>query len=455
MSRRFPEGFLFGAATSAYQIEGSPLADGAGPSNWHRFSHTPGHVVNDETGDVACDHYRRWRDDIALMRELGLSAYRFSISWSRVLPDGTGRVNQKGLDFYRQLVDELVKAGIAPMATLYHWDLPAALDDRGGWLNRDIAGWFADYAEVCYRALDGGVAMWATLNEPWVVVDAGYLNGVHAPGHRNWFEAPIAAHNLLRAHASAVRAYRGSGKKQIGLVVNLEPKYPASDREEDGAALRRADAYMNRQYLDPLFFGSYPHELPEMFGEAWPSFPSADSDLLREPFDFLGINYYKRAITAFDPSVPLERARRLSDPQRTHTTLEWEVFPQGLTDILVWVAERYGKVAGRGSQVAGGLPLYVTENGAAFYDPPVARDGVVDDPLRIAYYRDHLHAVLDAIQRGADVRGYFAWSLLDNFEWSAGYSKRFGLIHVDYATQKRTIKNSGRFYADVSRQRGL
>src|SRR6185436_17522092 len=280
---RFPDPFVWGAATASYQIEGSPLADGAGPSIWHRFSHTPGRTVNGDTGDVACDHYRRYVGDVALMRELGLNAYRFSISWSRVLPDGTGRVNERGFDFYRRLVDELRNNGICSMVTLYHWDLPAALDDRGGWLNRDVADWFAEYASVMYRALDGGVEWWATLNEPWVVTDGGYLHGALAPGHRSLFETPIASHNLLRAHGRAVQAYRADGKHAIGLVVNLEPKVPASDSEEDLAALRRADAYMNRQYLDPLFRGAYPEEMAEMFGEAWPEFPAADFAEIRTP----------------------------------------------------------------------------------------------------------------------------------------------------------------------------
>ena len=440
--RAFPADFLFGASTSAYQIEGSPLADGAGPSIWHRYSHTPGYTHNGETGDVACDHYRRWKDDVALMRELGLQSYRFSISWSRILPDGTGPVNERGLDFYRRLVDALLEAGIQPNATLYHWDLPAALDDRGGWLNRDVSWWFADYAQTVFRALDDRVAMWATLNEPWVTSDGGYLHGVLAPGHRNHFEAPLAAHNQLRAHAAAVQAYRTFGTKPIGIVVNLEPKYAASDSAEDAAAVRRADAYMNRQYLDPIFFGEYPPEMQEMFGEAWPHFWDASD--LRVPIDFLGINYYKRGITKHDDSVPIERATRVDNPRGTVTTLNWEVFPQGLTDILLWVTERYGR-----------MPLYVMENGAAFYDPPVATNGRIDDPLRVDYLRDHLHAVLDAADRGADMRGYFVWSLLDNYEWSAGFAKRFGIVHVDYGTQARTIKQSGRFYADVIRGRSV
>ncbi|MBK5260163.1 MAG: beta-glucosidase [Thermoanaerobaculia bacterium] len=435
----FPRHFLWGAATSAYQVEGSPLADGAGVSNWHRFTHQPGNVANNDTGDIACDHYRRWRDDIALMRELNLNAYRFSISWSRILPDGTGQVNQAGIDFYSRLVDALLEAKIKPMVTLYHWDLPAALDDRGGWVNRDIANWFADYATIMFRALGDRIPMWATLNEPWVVVDAGYVHGVHAPGHRSNYEAPRVTHNLFRAHGEAVKAYRAIGKRQIGIVLNLEPKYPASNDPDDIIATKRADAYMNRQYADPLFRGSYPEEMHEIFGEAWPSFPSDDFELIRQPIDFLGVNYYTRGLTKNDPSVRIEKALRVKNPSATYTTTDCEVYPQGLTDILVWASERSG------------LPVYVTENGSAFYDPPVAVGGHVEDPHRVAYLRSHLSAVQAAIAQGADIRGYFAWSLLDNFEWGAGFSKRFGLVHVNYATQERTIKDSGRVYAEIAK----
>jgi beta-glucosidase len=435
---RFPPGFLWGAATAAYQIEGSPLADGAGASIWHRFSHTPGRTVNGDTGDVACDHYRRYAEDVAIMHGLGLKSYRFSISWSRILAEGTGRVNERGLDFYRRLVDELVKNGIRPMATLYHWDLPAALDDRGGWLNRDVADWFADYANVAFRALDYGVEFWATLNEPWVVTDGGYLHGPLAPGHRNLFEAPIASHNLLRAHGRAVEAYRAGGKHAIGIVVNLEPKDPASDSEDDRAALQRADAYMNRYYLDAILRTAYPDELPEMFGEAWPSFPSGDLDAIAQPVDFVGINYYKRGVTACDPNTIVERATRVRVPNAIYTETDWEVHAPSLTKILLWFRDRYGKT-----------PVYITENGAAFYDPPVALNGVVDDPLRVHYLREHIAAMATAMQTGVDVRGYYVWSLLDNLEWSLGYTKRFGIVHVDFATQKRTLKKSAEFYREV------
>lgn len=441
-SRVFPKGFLWGAATAAHQIEGSPLADGAGPSIWTRFAHTPGMVLNDDTGDVACDHYRLWKDDVRLMRELGLQAYRFSVSWSRILPDGTGRVNQPGLDFYSRLVDELLANGIEPLLTLYHWDMPAALDDRGGWLNRDCADWFADYGNVLYRALDGRVKKWVTLNEPWVITDGGYLHGALAPGHRSRYEAPIASHNLMRAHAAAVQAYRTEGKHEIGLVVNLEPKYAASDLAEDIAAAARADAYMNRQYLDPALLGNYPDELREIFGDAWPEWPAEDFALIKQPLDFIGVNYYTRNVTEARVSYPLN-AGHVKQPLSTYTETHWEVFPQGLSDTLKWVKQRYGDI-----------PMYITENGAAFFDPPVAEGGRIRDPLRIDYLQKHLSAVHDAIEAGCDIRGYMVWSLLDNMEWSLGYSKRFGVVHVNYATQERTPKDSARWYSEVIASNG-
>lgn len=440
--RVFPEGFLWGAATAAHQIEGSPLADGAGPSIWTRFAHTPGMTLNGDTGDVACDHYRRWKDDVALMKRLGLQAYRFSVSWSRILPEGTGRVNQAGLDFYSRLVDELLANGIEPLLTLYHWDMPAALDDRGGWLNRDCADWFAEYGSVLYRALDGRVKKWVTLNEPWVITDGGYLHGALAPGHRSRFEAPIASHNLMRAHGAAVQAYRAIGQHEIGLVVNIEPKYAATESAADAAAVKRAHAYMNEQYLDPALLGSYPPELREIFGEAWPEWPAEDYALIQQKLDFVGINYYTRSVTKDAVSYPLNTGV-VRQPSGTYTETGWEVFPQGLTDTLTWFKQRYGDI-----------PMYVTENGAAFFDPPVAEPDAsgerrVRDPLRMDYLQKHISAIHDAIQAGCDIRGYMVWSLLDNLEWSLGYSKRFGVVHVNYATQDRTPKDSAKWYSKV------
>ena len=443
LDRRFPAGFLWGAATSAYQVEGEPLADGAGPSIWHRFTHTPGATESGDTGDVACDHYRRYEGDVGLMEKLGLTAYRFSVGWSRVLPSGRGQVNHPGLAFYDRLVDRLLERKIAPAVTLYHWDLPAALDDLGGWLNRDIAGWFADYAAVVTRKLGDRVALWATINEPWVVSDAGYLHGTHAPGHASVAEAPLASHNLLRAHGAGLQAIRAETGRPAGLVVNLEPKHPASDRPADLAATRRADAYMNRQFLDPVFLGRYPEEMAEIYGADWPVFPEADFALISQPLDYLGVNYYTRGVMRNDPDELPLRASKLRQDGALHTTLDWEVYPAALTEVLVWVSNRYGP-----------LPLYITENGAAFEDPPEAETDPLPDPLRVRYLEDHLRAAREALRQGVDLRGYFAWSLLDNFEWGAGYSPRFGLYHVNFVTQQRTPKASARFYADVISSHG-
>ncbi len=442
--KTFPEGFVWGAATSAYQIEGSPLADGAGASIWHRFTHTSGATELGHTGDVACDHYRRWESDVELMGELGLHSYRFSLSWGRLLPEGRGRVNEKGLDFYRRLVDRLLERGIRPNVTLYHWDLPAALDDEGGWLHPDSPEWFADYAQVAFDAFADRVPMWATLNEPWVSVDGGYLHGVHAPGRKGVANAATAARHLLLAHGAAVERYRACGAKHaIGIVVNLEPKDAASDRPEDVAATARAHTYFNEQYCDPLLLGRVPAGLAEIYGDGWRDWTPAELARVSAKLDFLGINYYTRALTRFEPAnAPVCDARVLPEGALRMTT-GWEFFPEGLTRTLCWVKERYGD-----------LPLYVTENGGAFADPPTAQDGRVDDPLRVRCYRENLRACLAAIERGVDLRGYYAWSLMDNLEWSAGFSQRFGLVHVDFDTQVRTIKESGRFYRDVIRTNG-
>ncbi len=441
-SFQFPRGFLWGAATSAYQVEGSPLADGAGPSIWHRFAHVPGNVHGGDTGDIASDHYRRYKDDVKLMRELGLQAYRFSIAWARVLPEGRGKINRAGLDFYERLVDTLLENGIQPLVTLYHWDLPAALDDRGGWLNPDIAHWFADYASVLYRALDGRVKQWATLNEPWVITDCGYLNGTHAPGHHAAAEVPIASHHLLRAHGTAVQAYRAEGRHDVGIVVNIEPKYAASDGALDRAAVQRADAYMNRQYLDPIFLGKYPDELREIFGAAWQEWPDEDFKLIRQPIDFLGVNYYTRSVTRHDDGAALLKASAVRQ-DALYSATDWEVFPQGLTDTLMWVRDRYDNP-----------PVFITENGSAFGDPETVEGGTLDDPLRVDYLKQHLRALHGAIAQGCDVRGYMAWSLLDNLEWAHGFSKRFGIVHVDFATQERTCKASARLYAQIIASNG-
>jgi beta-glucosidase len=438
----FPPDFVWGAATSAYQIEGSPLADGAGASIWDRFAHTPGKIPNGDTGDVACDHYRRVADDVDLMRELGIRAYRFSIAWSRVLPSGTGAVNARGLDFYRRLVDLLLERGIAPYVTLYHWDLPAALEDRGGWANRDSAQWFADYARIMFRALGDRVPSWATLNEPWVVFDNGYVSGLHAPGRTDWAEAGKVSLNLLRAHGAAVAAFRAESKQQIGFVVNLVPVEPSTDSELERNAATRMDAYLNRQFLDPVFFGKYPAEIREMFGPSWPDIDEENAGLIQQPIDFVGVNYYLRLHVADDDAAGPPRARVVEVSGRPRTTTGWEIYPPGLTATLKWIRDRYGNV-----------PQFVTENGAAMPDSP-APNGAVEDTDRVEYIRDHLRAARLAIDDGVNLQGYFVWSLFDNFEWHSGYSQRFGIVRVDYGTQQRTPKSSARFYAKVIRSNG-
>jgi beta-glucosidase len=438
----FPIGFVWGAATSAYQIEGSPLADGAGESIWHRFAHTPGRVFGDQNADVACDHYRRFLDDIALMREIGIRAYRFSISWSRVLPEGTGRVNSAGLDFYKRLVDALVANDIQPSATLYHWDLPQALEDRGGWASADSAKWFAEYANVMFGALDDRVPMWATLNEPWVIVHEGYVMGNHAPGRRDWREAVAVSKNLLKAHGAVVEAYRARGKHKIGLVVNLVPIHAATESVSDHQAAQRWDAYFNRQFLDPALLGTQPQEMADLYGDAWTDWTSDELKQVSQPIDFVGINYYLRLVAADDPTGGPPRARAVRQPNSDHTAMDWEVYPQGLTATLRWLDQRYGKV-----------PLYITENGAAI-DDVVELNGRVDDVRRVEYLDSHLRAAKEAIGTGVDLRGYFVWSLLDNFEWQSGFSKRFGIMRVDFETQQRVPKASAQFYSDVIRTNG-
>ncbi|MEI6414755.1 MAG: GH1 family beta-glucosidase [Pseudomonadota bacterium] len=439
----FPKDFQWGAATSAFQVEGSPRADGAGENIWERFCREPGRIFNGDTAEVACDHYRRFSEDIAWMRKIGLTAYRFSIAWARVMPNGTGRINQKGLDFYRRLVDELREAGIEPFATLYHWDLPAVLQDRGGWPAPDAPQWFAEYASAVFRALDGPVRYWMTLNEPWVVVDAGYLHGVHAPGRRSPREAALAAHHLLRAHADAVAVYRQEGRHQIGLVVNLEPQYPASETPADQAAARRAHAYLNRWFLDPVFLGRYPSAFPAMFGDAWPDFSPEDLASFRNPGDFLGINYYSCGRMRDAPGTLPPQAHPVKPRDRAYTAMDWEIYPQGLTDTLIWVKRRYGDI-----------PIYITENGAAFEEPDQVTDTLMDT-ARMDYLRAHLCALRVALAQGVDIRGYFAWSLFDNFEWGLGFSKRFGLIHVDRRHQHRTPKASAGYLSRIIASHGM
>ena len=435
-SLRFPPDFAWGVATSSYQIEGATGADGRGPSIWDTFSATPGKVAGGGTGEVACDHYHRWQGDIELLSELGVGAYRFSIAWPRVIPQGTGAVEQRGLDFYDRLVDALLERGIAPHATLYHWDLPQPLQDAGGWPERDIVDAFVAYADVVTARLGDRVAAYATLNEPWCSAFLGYSVGQHAPGLSDPALGLQAAHHLLLAHGSALPVMRANAPgAQHGIVLNLIPAYPASDAPEDAAAARRFEGFFNRWYLDPILRGRYPEDVWDGYGDIVPEVHEGDLARIAAPIDFLGVNYYSRAIIAHEPSGSWPSFTQVAF-DTPPTDMGWEVYPQGLTDLLLSVQRDYAPPA-----------MYVTENGAAY--PDTVRAGMVDDPLRVAYLERHIAALSDAIAQGADVRGYFAWSLMDNFEWQHGYGMRFGLVHVDYETQVRTPKRSAAWYADL------
>jgi beta-glucosidase len=437
--RRFPEGFLWGTATASYQIEGAVDEDGRGKSIWDTFSHTPGKIYRGDTGDVACDHYHRFRDDVALMKELNLNAYRFSVAWPRVLPEGDGPVNEKGVDFYSALVDELLDAGIRPFVTLFHWDLPEALQTKGGFANRDIVEAFARYAEVLRDRIGDRVKDWITLNEPSVYSFMGHVLGVHAPGVTDPPTAAAVAHHLLLAHGRALEVLRDDRSAKVGTTLNLTAVEPASEDDEDLAGARYADALYNRAFLDPIFGRGYPAEMIEVF----PPLPVHDGDLeaIAAPLDFLGINYYTRLIARGSKSSPMKFDPVPGDGPKT--AMQWEVYPKGLTDVLLRVWKDYGPPI-----------MYVTENGAAYDDDP-PQLGEVADPERADYIEAHLGAVADAIDAGAPVGGYFCWSLMDNFEWSFGYSKRFGLIYVDYSTQERVVKGSGRFYSKVAADNAL
>ncbi len=434
----FPDGFLWGAATAAYQIEGAWDEEGRGKSIWDVFSHQPGRTVNGDTGDVACDHYHRFEEDVALMKALGLGAYRFSVSWSRVLPDGTGRVNERGLDFYRRLVDALLGAGIVPALTLYHWDLPQALQERGGWQNRETVDAFVVYAEVVAEALADCVPLWITHNEPSLHAIVGHALGVYAPGIADLKTSLRVAHHLLLSHGLAVRALRAAGAPKVGITLVLEPAEPATDEPTDVEAAARYDEYLNGWYLDPLFRRRYPERVWRWFEERGlaPSVEPGELEAIAAPIDFLGVNYYHRRVTAHDPLEPLE-AREVEMPGE-RTAMGWEVHPQSFYEVLTKVAREYRPAE-----------IHVTENGAA-YEDVVDADGHVHDERRVAYLDAHLHAAARAIADGVPLRGYFVWSLLDNFQWAQGYAKRFGIVHVDFETLERTVKDSGWFLRDVA-----
>jgi beta-glucosidase len=452
----FPENFMWGTATASYQVEGAVGEDGRGTSIWDTFSHTPGKVYRGDTGDIACDQYHRLEEDLDLMVDLGIKAYRFSVAWPRIQPDGSGPANQKGLDYYRRLVEGLRTRSIEPMLTLYHWDLPQALEDRGGWTSRETSGRFAEYAGLIYEALGDSVRFWITLNEPWVSAWLGYGTGVHAPGVKDVSKALAATHHLLLGHGLALENLRSLGREnnQLGVTLNLSDVRPATEDVADVEAARRVDGNANRLYLDPLFRGSYPEDMLEHYrSESDFAFVrEGDLEKISQSLDFLGVNYYFRnTVVDGRRESELATAMRFADlnaatvlPEGVETTaMGWPVEADGLTELLLRLHREYTRV-----------PIYITENGRAVYDY-VDPEGGVDDEERVAFLDAHFRAAHAAIEQGVDLRGYMVWSLLDNFEWAEGYSKRFGIVFVDYGTQRRIPKMSARWYTEVIGRNGL
>ncbi|HEY7484860.1 MAG TPA: GH1 family beta-glucosidase [Streptosporangiaceae bacterium] len=435
-----PAEFVWGVATSAYQIEGAVAEDGRSPSIWDTFAHTPGKVDGGHTGDVACDHYRRWPEDIEIMKRLGIDAYRFSIAWPRVVPGGGGPVNPAGLAFYDRLVDALLEAGITPYPTLFHWDLPQTLQDRGGWAARDTAEHFAAYAAVVAERLGDRIPRWSTLNEPMCAAWIGHIEGRHAPGVSDLGVAVNTSYHLLLAHGLGVQAVRAAvPDAEVGIVHLIHPCEPGSEREADVRAAARYDGHHNRWWLDPIYGRGFPADMIDVYGVKLPERPG-DLDTIAAPIDWLGVNYYNPSVVADDPGGTPPYARLVPAPGTRRTMLDWEIRAEGLERTLLRVTADYGPPR-----------LYVTENGSAWVDT-VGPDGQIHDPERVQYLEEHLTACARAVAGGAPVAGYFAWSLLDNFEWAYGYDARFGLVHVDYATQVRTIKGSGHRYNDIIRR---
>jgi len=431
--------FMWGAGTAAFQIEGATKEDDRGESIWDRFASVAGNVVAGDTGDPACDHYHRWRTDVDLIQELGLQGYRFSVAWPRIQPEGRGPANQKGLDFYRRLAETLRDRGIHPLATIYHWDLPQALEDEGGWGSRDVVARFVEYAQLVLDGLEGVVDDWITHNEPWVTAFLGYAYGSKAPGARDWPAAVRASHHALLAHGIVVREFRAAGRTgRIGITLDLTVANPASDSPADREAARRLDGHHNRWFLDAVFRGSYPEDMVELYEQRLgllDAIRDGDLETIAQPLDFLGVNFYRPNLVAAGDADPVLGLREV-DQRREVTAMGWPIVPEALTELLVRIKRDYGD-----------LPLLVTENGAAF-DDEVDGD-VVDDERRIDYLRRHIEAIDQAREQGVDVRGYYVWSLLDNFEWEWGYGKRFGLVYVDYPTQRRIPKRSALWYRDL------
>jgi beta-glucosidase len=440
----FPQDFIWGTATSAYQIEGAWDQDGKGLSIWDTFTHQPGKIYRDENGDIAADHYHRWSSDVKIMAELGLNVYRFSISWPRIFPEGNGKLNPPGLDFYDRLVDALLAENIQPFVTLYHWDLPQTLQNQGGWANRDTVYHFADYARIVAERLGDRVPHWITHNEPFVTALAGNFTGEHAPGIQDPKIALQVAHHLLLSHGLAVESLRGGATHpiQVGITLNLNPIHPATDSMEDRLAAQRFDGINNRMFLDPLFRGEYPEDVRSLFGPLFPQTKAGDLKQISVPIDFLGINYYSRAVAHHDPDFPIIQASQIHPPGNEYSQM-WEVYAQGIYELVNRVWKDYQPAQ-----------IFITENGIPVPDG-IDFDGRVRDYRRIRYLKDHLVRIHQAIQEGVPIKGYLVWSLMDNFEWAHGYKTRFGLVYIDFDTLSRTVKDSGRWFAQVIQQNGF
>ncbi len=441
----FPKDFIWGASTASYQIEGAFNEDGRGESIWDRFSHTPSKVDNGDTGNIACNHYALYKDDINLMKELGLQSYRYSIAWPRIFPDGKGKPNQKGMDFYLRLTENLLENGIKPAITLYHWDLPQKLQDIGGWNNRDVTDYFTEYSSYIFQKLGDMVPIWMTHNEPWCTAFLGNMTGLHAPGITDTSTALEVSHNLLLSHGKVVQLYRDMNLNgKIGIVLNFSTKYPASQSKEDLHATWLSDGVINRWFLDPLFKGTYPEDTVALYKAkgAHFSYPEEDLKIISKPMDFLGVNYYSSEfIQHCDQNFYKGINSELK--QLETTDMGWIVYPQGLHDLLVRLHNDCGKI-----------DLYIAENGAAYKDA-ITHEGRIEDIERQNYLLSHIKESHRAIEHGVNLKGYYVWSLMDNFEWSFGYSKRFGIVHVDFESQKRTVKQSGYLYKNIINQNGI
>lgn len=444
---KFPEQFVWGTATASYQVEGAVREDGRGESIWDRYCHIPGNVVNGDTGDVACDHYHRYREDIKLMKDMGIQAYRFSIAWPRVLPLGKGGINEKGLDFYSDLVDELRAAGIEPYVTLYHWDLPQALQDIGGWTNPEMPGYFLEFGKTVFDRLGDRVKHWITLNEPYCAAMLGYSEGRQAPGIRDFSAALSVSYHLYVAHGLVVKEFRSRRMEgEIGITLNLMGRRPLTGSSEDREAACRADGYLNRWFLDPIMRGSYPEDMKNLYlskGVVLPDFKEEEMELIRQPLDFIGLNYYNDFyVEADEKAWPLGFV--IKNPEHIPVTdRNWPVTEDGLESMLLRMKKEYGV-----------KKIIITENGASYHDV-VSLDHKVEDGARKDYLRRHLTALHSAMEKGAPVSGYFMWSFCDNFEWSFGYGSRFGIVYIDFATQERIVKDSGHWYSKVIEDNGL